>query len=344
MVVRPQCFEEGALVRGVLIHNWTAEMKGIASSPVRDGMRIFGAGPVIDRILEIDPAPLDKQRPNEERLIGYCYHFALVHCALLRAKGVPSDRYRQTVEIRWLTAFIDMPFENFDLGTAFWQRVTGTRLSAPRGVEAQFATLIPPDGDSYLRVQRTPSGPRIHLDLHVESITDAGRTAEQLGALVDLDLGHVIMRSPTGMTFCLVNHHGESTRPAPVHQGMEHRLDQVCIDVPATLFEEETRFWQMLTGWELRQSQREEFAVLTQPATMPLRLLFQRLGNDDGAESSRAHLDVACGRHVDDVRELHEQFGAVFVTEGPVWTTMRDPAGMLYCLTQRDPDTGQLSG
>ncbi len=236
-----------------------------------------------------------------------------------------------------------VPAEDFDLGTAFWQHVTGTGLSTMRGAEAEFATLIPPDGDSYVRVQRTPSGPRIHLDLHVESIADACRTAEQFGAIVERDLGHVIMTSPTGLPFCLVSRRGESNRPSPAHQGMEHRLDEVCIDVPATLFEVETRFWQMLTGWELRQSQLEEFASLAQPATVPLRPLFQRLGNDDDGETSRAHLDIACGRQVEEVRERHKQLGAVFVAEGPVWTTMRDPAGMPYCLTQRDPKTGQLS-
>ncbi len=78
------------IVRGVLVHNWTAEMEGIESSPARDGMRTFGAGPIIDRICELDGAPLDKPRPAEGRLIGYCYHFALLHCAFLRAKGVPS--------------------------------------------------------------------------------------------------------------------------------------------------------------------------------------------------------------------------------------------------------------
>lgn len=80
----------GQIVRGLLMHNWTAEVSGITSSPERDGMRTFGAGPTIERIIDLDGSPLDQARPPEERLIGYCYHFALVHCALLRANGVPS--------------------------------------------------------------------------------------------------------------------------------------------------------------------------------------------------------------------------------------------------------------
>lgn len=53
-------------------------------------MRTFGAGPTISRIAALDDAPLEHPRLPEERLIGYCYHFALIHCALLRARGVPS--------------------------------------------------------------------------------------------------------------------------------------------------------------------------------------------------------------------------------------------------------------
>jgi hypothetical protein len=248
------------------------------------------------------------------------------------------------VEIRWLTVFIDLPADRFDRGAAFWQKVTESRLSAPRGADAQFATLAPPNGDAYVRVQRTPAGPRIHLDLHVDSIAAARHAAEQAGAIVDVDLGHVIMRSPTGLTFCLVSYHGESRRPAPAHNGLEHRLDQVCIDVPATLCEQETGFWQALTGWDLHRSQLAEFAVLDPPPTAPLRLLFQRLGTDDAAEVTRAHLDLACGQRVDGVRHLHERLGAEFVANGLRWTTMRDPAGMLYRLTQRDPTTGPITG
>jgi hypothetical protein len=248
------------------------------------------------------------------------------------------------VEIRWLTAFIDLPVDRFEVGAAFWQEVTESRRSAPRGDDEQFATLLPQDGDAYVRVQRTSAGPRIHLDLHVDSVATARRAAEQLGAAVDVDLGHVIMRSPTGMTFCLVPHRGESTRPAPAHGGLPHRLDQVCIDVPAPLFEREAAFWHELTGWELHRSRLAEFAALDQPPSCPLRLLFQRLGPDDDAEVTRAHLDIACGRRVDDVRELHEGFGAEFVAEGQLWVTMRDPAGMVYCLTQRDPTSGRITG
>jgi hypothetical protein len=51
----------------------------------------------------------------------------------------------------------------------FWREVTGSALSPFRGVAAEFATLLPPDGDAYLRVQRVKDDPGgHHLDLHAD--------------------------------------------------------------------------------------------------------------------------------------------------------------------------------
>ena len=241
-----------------------------------------------------------------------------------------------------MTGFIDLPSNTFDAGTAFWRRVTESQLSSPRGDDGEFQTLIPRNGDAYVRMQRTSHGPRVHLDVHVDSIEDARGAAERLGAVVDARLGHVVMRSPSGFTFCFVSHHGESRRPEPLANPAAHRLDQMCIDVPAAGFEREIEFWHALTGWDLHHSRLPEFAFLDQPSTLPLRLLFQCLGDDDRREVASAHLDIACGRAVGAVRKLHEGFGAAYVSQGMRWTTMLDPAGMPYCLTQRDVATGQV--
>lgn len=80
----------GAIVRGVMLHNWMATMGDIEFTPERNGMHVIGAAAIVDRVLEIDPSPLDVKRPAGRRMIGFCYHFALLHCALLRANGVPS--------------------------------------------------------------------------------------------------------------------------------------------------------------------------------------------------------------------------------------------------------------
>jgi hypothetical protein len=72
---------------------------------------------------------------------------------------------------------------------------------------------------------------------------------------------------------------------------------------------------------------------------MPLRLLLQRLDADDEREAG-AHLDLACD-NVPAERARHERMGAAVVAE-PSWTTLRDPAGLAYCITRRGPKTGGL--
>jgi hypothetical protein len=120
------------------------------------------------------------------------------------------------------------------------------------------------------------------------------------------------------------------------------RLDQVCIDVPADLFDRELSFWSTLTGWEVGTGGLSEFAWLVRPERLPLRLLFQRLGSDDPGTTVRAHLDLACGDHVAGDLEIHRRLGALPGRRGRVWHTMTDPAGVIYCLTERDPVTGVI--
>jgi Glyoxalase-like domain len=55
-----------------------------------------------------------------------------------------------------------------------------------------------------------------------------------------------------------------------------------------------------------------------------------------------AHPDLACD-DVDAETTRHEALGATVVRVMPNWTTLRDPAGLSYCITRRNPDTGTLS-
>lgn len=54
------------------------------TNQVRPALRL------IETLLAIDPAPLSSPRPPEQRVVGTCRHFAVIACALLRARGVPS--------------------------------------------------------------------------------------------------------------------------------------------------------------------------------------------------------------------------------------------------------------
>ena len=236
------------------------------------------------------------------------------------------------VAVRWFTGFLDSPSPASD---SFWCAVTGSVLSERRD-GGRFATLVPSVGDACLRVQVVGSPPpRTHLDVHVVGVPAAVAEVVGLGASVVVDLGDVVVvRSPAGLVFCLVEWAGEARRPEPVRWGGGQLsvVDQVCLDVPAGMFEGKAVFWSSLTGWERRSSDLPEFAYLERPAGMPLRLLMQRVGGSPGM-----HLDFACdGVDVEVAR--HVGLGASVVRRVPGdWTTLRDPVGREYCVTARSP-------
>lgn len=79
-----------AIVRGLLIHN-TAKVRGLQFPAERmSHMQTVGAEAILDNVIGMDPTPLDHERPVERRMVGFCYHFALLHCAFLRATGTPA--------------------------------------------------------------------------------------------------------------------------------------------------------------------------------------------------------------------------------------------------------------
>lgn len=251
------------------------------------------------------------------------------------------------MSIRWVTIFLDLPASGYQAAEEFWLRVTAGRLSARRGFDGEFATILPPTGDAYLRVQRVRDGSGgrhldLHVDLDVESLAEVAARAVALGARVRyVEDGLTVLDSPGGFTFCLVTWDGEATVPSPIRldAGGANRLDQLCLDIPNGRFDEECRFWSSLTGWELHAGRLPEFAYLERPIGIPVRVLFQRQAVAGPVDKVSAHTDIAC----DDVLALtdwHVKAGAQVVAQFASWTTLADPTGMPYCLTNRDPVTG----
>ncbi len=240
--------------------------------------------------------------------------------------------------IRWNWAFIDRPAAVFDEAFAFWTAVSGTTLSPRRG---EFATLEPADGDACLRAQAVGGSGGAHLDLDVDDLEAARRFAHKLGAelLADHD-GWSLVRSPGGVLFCLTTEDGARIpSPVPGPDGALSRVDQVTLDLPATGYDDEVRFWSDLTGWEPGPTSRPEFLRLGVPDRLPIRILLQRRDDDRPAS---AHIDVACA-DVDAIAAWHESLGARRVHRGAHWIVMNDPTGGVYCLTSRHPSTGKVS-
>lgn len=239
----------------------------------------------------------------------------------------------------WMSAFVDRASTSYAAAVAHLGRLTGWQLSGSRGENNEFASLLPPDGDPFLKVQRLIDGAsRIHLDLHASDPAAATATAIDHGAELLADHGYRVLRSPGGFVFCIVDQQAHR-RPAATRWPATARweshaaiLDQVCLDIPADRWDSEQQFWSGVTGWTLRPV-GGEFVRLHQPA-LPIKLLLQRRDDSDGP--TRAHLDWASDHRQAEI-DRHVQAGSELVRRYPGWTVMDGPSGV-YCITGRRPD------
>lgn len=245
--------------------------------------------------------------------------------------------------ISWVTAALDATAADRDRTLAFWQAATATTAISSRRPGGDLVTLVPGDGDAFLRVRPGPGG--VHLDLHVADTRAAADAAVLLGAHESAASDGVVLTSPGGFAFGVVDA-SPARRPAPATWsrpgGGSHAslLDQLAVDVPVEHWATERRFWAALTGWAQRVTPPGAALVpLHRPGGMPLRLLLQRL--DEPAGPVRAHLDLACSDRGAET-DRHVALGATVEAVREHWTVLADPAGRRYCLTDRDPVTGTL--
>ncbi|WP_067475569.1 VOC family protein [Nocardia amamiensis] len=243
--------------------------------------------------------------------------------------------------IRWIWVFLDRPTQRFDDCAKFWSTVTGTQLSARRGTNDEFLTLLPDPAlfaAASVKMQAVTGLGGVHLDLDVDDIPSAVRTALDLGAeLVANHPGYAVLRSPGGQTFCLTPSGRATSTPAPAVRtpdGTLSRLDQVCLDIGPADHEVETRFWTSLTGWTFRPGRLPEFARLRAEEQLPAHLLLQRLGED---RPTSAHVDLAA-EDIEATAAWHESLGATVVRRHEHWIVLNDPSDAPYCVTARDPN------
>lgn len=153
-----------------------------------------------------------------------------------------------------------------------------------------------------------------------------------------------VLRSPGGLAFCVNSWNGERKIPPIVDTGRaRQRVDQVCIDIPADHYDDETAFWGDLLRSPVQTLAPPGFRRASRP-DLPLCFLFQRL--DERTGRTRAHLDLSAGPTPSDLDAAivaHVAAGARPVRRHPFWQVMTDPAGREYCLTMRDPATGRLA-
>jgi hypothetical protein len=79
------------VVQGLVVHPFLSHLYGLEPSALRhEEVELRTATAMVDRMLALDARPLGVARPPERRVVGNCRHFALLLCALLRARGVPA--------------------------------------------------------------------------------------------------------------------------------------------------------------------------------------------------------------------------------------------------------------
>jgi len=237
----------------------------------------------------------------------------------------------------WLTAFLDLPARVFHPTADFWAAITGFGRSTSRGSDGEFATLMPLEGAAYLKVQRIGGAPRLHLDVHVADVAATAELAVRLGGRVAADpgLGYLVLLSPGGFVFCLVNHEAGGRPPAPTWPDGHHsRVDQVALDLPRDVHATETAFWAALLDEPVQQLSGDEFSAIDRRPDVPMRVLLHRL--DEPSGRTRAHLDLATDDVAAEVAR-HLELGAELVREHAGWNVLRDPARLPYCVTGRAP-------
>ena len=240
--------------------------------------------------------------------------------------------------IPWMHAFLDVPAELGGASRTFWSAATAWPVGEPWPEHPEFISLTPPDGAPYLHVQMIDGPPRVHLDVVGDPDRDTERL-ERLGAVRGQRFdGWQVMRSPAGLPFCVCDEPGPHRRPGAAGWpgGHRSRLVQLCVDVPADLYEAELGFWRAATGWADEPVDAPEFHRLVHRSESPLQVLVQRLGADDGATQARAHLDLGADDVDAEVARL-ETLGAHVLGPGSGFVVLRDPTGLPFCVTANDP-------
>jgi hypothetical protein len=247
---------------------------------------------------------------------------------------------RNVDTMRWLYVSFDVPHDAAGSAEAFWPAVLRWELGEPWPGHPEFRSLRPPNGDAYAHVQRVDGPLAVHFDLGVEDVPAAAARLVALGATqaADFDIWRV-MRSPGGLAFCLVPGGAESVpEPSVWPDGHRSRLVQLCVDSPAALHDAEVEFWRSATGWRYESSALPEYGgKLFPPAPAPVRLLFQRLGDDDTGTATRVHIDLGTDDIPAEVARV-EQLGATRSPySGEGWVQLADPNGMPFCVTRIPP-------
>ena len=113
------------IIQSTTIHIYWAERMGCPLNEFRQAeVQIRSTEKKLEKILELDPSPLIKERPLEKRLVVNCRDISLLLAAFLKTKGIPA-RARcgfaaYFIKDHWEDHWI---CEYWDAATAHWKMV-----------------------------------------------------------------------------------------------------------------------------------------------------------------------------------------------------------------------------
>ena len=72
------------VLHGLILHPFLAEAYGTSVPPAREAERqVRPIDAILDGILALDDAPLDRPRPPQKRFLGICRHFSVVAASVM---------------------------------------------------------------------------------------------------------------------------------------------------------------------------------------------------------------------------------------------------------------------
>ncbi|MBB5868681.1 catechol 2,3-dioxygenase-like lactoylglutathione lyase family enzyme [Allocatelliglobosispora scoriae] len=116
------------------------------------------------------------------------------------------------------------------------------------------------------------------------------------------------------------------------------RLSKIVVDVPAAVHDTEVAFWRGALGVPLTRFERFPDFHGAELTADGFGLLTQEIKEGE----PRVHVDIHTTDRAAEVARL-VALGAAVVDDGPHWTVMRDPAGLVFCVVP-DPDVDEKTG
>ena len=249
----------------------------------------------------------------------------------------------------WLTAFLDLA--GGGVPTAARQVLArGHRVRRCHRHEASTASSprwSPRPATTICGCSGSTSGPaRIHLDLHVadpRAAADRAVVASARSRGGARPTGTSCSRSPGGLTFCFVAHPAARCgRPRRRGRRVTGRWSTRCASTcRGALYDVEAAFWAAVLEAEPERAAAPAGVLLAaaRPAAGARRAA---AAAGPRGRARWAHTSTWAPATAPAEVARHVALGAELVVAEEFWTVLRDPAGLTYCITDRDPRTGRL--